>query len=308
MGSGRLGKEPFHLLRKIRSPMSFSSRDLEIGKRIEEFFFGPLLASFPERAFPELAGNFHKHLFEVSLILRTQTGGNGPAEKPNLLDVGGGMGINAILLSRLFGYECTVIDRYIEFLPEHKRVVGDKFGVAGRLKRFGVHVCERNFIEEGFPYSAGTFRVITCFDVVEHFNFSPKKLVTEMAMMLRASGTLLIGTPNQAHLYNRLKALIGKNTWEDFEYFYSAEHFFGHIREFIPDELEAVITREPFLSFREIVFSNYPVESRKKWLDSKIGAIPACLARTCVKILTNLFPRLNYYMVAISTKKQDVPV
>jgi len=266
-------------------------------EKITDFFFGSLLESFPLAASASLTQIFYKHLFEVALILELRT-----SEKPKLLDVGGGMGVNAIILSYLFGYECTVIDRYFEFLPEHNREVGDKFAVSERLRHFGVDVCEQNFTEVGFPYSSESFHVITCFDVIEHFNFSPKKLISEMAAMLKTSGNLLIGTPNQVHLYNRIKALLGKNTWEDFEYFYSAKHFYGHIREFTPGEFETVMSREPSLKFNKLFFSNYPIESKKTFLNAKFGHLPATAIRRLVMMVNYVVPNLNYYMVAVSTK------
>ena len=39
-----------------------------------------------------------------------------------------------------------------------------------------------------------------------------------MLKSLKVGGNILVGTPNQAHIFNRIKLLMGKNVWEDFEY------------------------------------------------------------------------------------------
>lgn len=289
-------------MKKLSNLTSLSVISNDFYSEVKEFYFGSLMKSFPERAEAELSNNFSKHLSEINVILQ-MTREDKTDHKISFLDIGGGLGINAMILSQLFDYDCSVIDRYTEFSPEHKRVVGDKFGVTKRLEQFNVNVCERNFIEEGFPYLPGTFDIISNFDVIEHFNFSPRKFISDISSLLKPSGFFVLGTPNQAHLYNRVKAALGKNTWEDFEYYYSADHFFGHIREYVPSELELIIRREPTLDFVEIVYSNYPFEDRREWLKGRIGYLPALVLRTLVNSVVYMFPKLNYYMIAIAKKK-----
>ena len=284
-----------------------------IKDRIKDFYFGELMAAFPEKAHDTIKAEYHKHLFELSLILRTGTAGHFPAHKTNggqpenvarrLLDIGGGLGINAIILTKLFGYQCTVVDRLEEFRTEHQRVVGDKKALVERLARFGVQVDEVNFMQHSFPYPTGSFSVITCFSVIEHLLESPRKLIARAAELLGPSGILIVGTPNQVHLYNRIKVVFGKNTWEDFDYYYSAKAFYGHIRELIPEELAQMVSRDPGLKFCGIVYSNYPLDDHRPELVEKYGSVLTWIFFKTLSFLTLLFPKLNYDMVAIAQKK-----
>lgn len=269
-------------------------------KKIKDFYFGTLVNAFPKDARKHLADSFHKHLFEVLSVLGASEGSSSP---PSFLDVGAGAGVNAIILHQVFGYRCTVVDRFLEFSPAFKREVGDSTSVVSRLKGFGVHTFQHDFISKGFPFSKAAFDIITCFDVIEHFNFSPKKVISDIANLLKPGGVFLVGTPNQAHLYNRVKLFCGRNVWEDFDYYYSAENFFGHIREYIPAELETLVSREPALAFEHLAYSNYPVESRIKRLQSKVGNIPANLLHWIIRAVVYLMPKLNYYMIAFARRK-----
>lgn len=275
--------------------------NIKLKEQIKDFYFGKLLDTFPAKAHDTIKAEFNKHLFELSVVLQSAVN-NDPKV---FLDVGGGLGINAIILAQLFGYRCRVIDRLEEFRAEHNRVVGDKISLVARLNKFGVEVDEVNFMEDAFPYKAETFTVITCFDVIEHLLTSPKTLVANITGLLKPSGVLLIGTPNQVHLYNRLKAIIGKNTWEDFEYYYNSKIFYGHIRELVPHELEQILRREPALDFDRIVYSNFPFEDRRPELVAKYGRILTCALLKSVFILAAIFPDLNYDMIAVAQKNNE---
>lgn len=263
--------------------------------KIKEFYFGPLINSFPKAAKPSLEEPYLKHLFEVSAIIDAASG---IASQPTVLDVGGGAGVNAAILQQVFGFKCSVIDRLVEFSPEHRRVMGDKNSVVSRLNDFGVSMFEHNFVKDGFPFEPGSFDVVTCFDVIEHFNFSPKDVISSMAKLLKPGGVLLLGTPNQAHLYNRFKLLCGKNVWEDFDYYYSAENFFGHIREFLPFELISLVKREPQLIYNRILYSNYPVKNRINKIQGFAGGIAAMVMKAIIDVVVFIAPKLNYYMIA----------
>lgn len=271
----------------------------KIQEKIKQFYFGPLINSFSKEARFSLEEPFPKQLVEISAILKV---GSSLPHPPSLLDVGGGVGVNAAVLKQVFGYNCTVIDRLVEFSPEHNRVMGDAKTVVSRLENFGVRVTEHDFVKDGFPFKPATFDMITCFNVIEHFNFSPKDVISGMAKMLKPGGVLLLSTPNQAHLYNRVKLLSGKNVWEDFEYYYSAVNFWGHVREFLPNELECLMSREETLTFDRIIFSNYPVEDKINRLRARIGYVPSELLRLLIDLVVMVAPKLNYYMIAIAHK------
>lgn len=271
-------------------------------KLIREFYLGMLQESFPKEAADTISSSFRKHLFEVSCIIATVR--ERGESSVSLVDVGGGLGINAIILKHLFGYKCTVIDRLNEFSAMHQRIVGNEKQLIERLKNFNVEIIKRDFFKEGFPFKSVKFDVATCFSVIEHLPYSPKKLIYNIADIIKPLGIFILGTPNQLHFNNRIKAVLGKNIWEDFEYYYGAVPFYGHVREFLPGELEKLIKREKSFNLLKIIYSSYPVSDRIDLLQSKIGQFPSMLLTMLINGIVNIFPKkLHYDMIAIAEKK-----
>ncbi|OFZ53960.1 MAG: hypothetical protein A2428_16300 [Bdellovibrionales bacterium RIFOXYC1_FULL_54_43] len=270
-------------------------------KKMEEFLNGLFLESFPVAGRPVVASFFRKHIFELQQILKVARTKSTP--RPKFLDIGCGVGVNACVLSQVFGFEVFVADRLDEFAPELKREVGDADGVIRRWEQFGVKGIRQNFIQDGFPKEwQGTFDIVTTFDVIEHFTFSPLPFLRSSRELLNSGGTLMVGTPNQVHLYNRLKSLVGKNTWEDFQYFIDCDTFYGHVREFTPRELREMILRTK-LDNIDVAFSSYPIADRQAALASKIGKLPATLASSALNALFSLNPNWHYYMIGFGTRK-----
>jgi len=101
---------------------------------------------------------------------------------------------------------------------------------------------------------------------------------------------MLIGTPNQAHIFNRIKLLFGKNIWEDFDYWFNNKIFYGHVRELTTNELIS-IPLSMGLNNIKIYSSSYPLIYRLKSV-------------TIYKILNYIFSsiNLNYYNLVIAQK------
>jgi ubiquinone/menaquinone biosynthesis C-methylase UbiE len=53
---------------------------------------------------------------------------------------------------------------------------------------------------EWLPFLAGTFRLVMCIDVIEHFH-SPEALLREIRRVVQKSGYLLVSTPNAHGVY-----------------------------------------------------------------------------------------------------------
>ena len=84
-------------------------------KQFKEFYLNDLIDSFSPKAKSTILTNFSKHLQEVTLILETLEDKSDLNTK--IIDVGGGLGINCIILSRLCGLDTYVMDRFDEFDP-----------------------------------------------------------------------------------------------------------------------------------------------------------------------------------------------
>jgi ubiquinone/menaquinone biosynthesis C-methylase UbiE len=74
------------------------------------------------------------------------------------------------------------------------------------------------------PYDDSTFDVVVSFQVIEHVQ-DDKNFLMEIQRVLKTGGTCLLTTPNRIH---RVKS--DKKPWNRF-----------HIREYYPDELEAIL-------------------------------------------------------------------
>ena len=178
-----------------------------------------------------------------------------------ILDVGGGLGINCIILKKIFGINSTVIDRLDEFDKKHNRATGNDTALKKRLNHFGVKIIESDFIKNNFNDLDKKFNCITCFSVIEHFSFSPKSFLNQLHRLCKKNALVLISTPNQLHLLNRFRALFGINIWENFDYYFHSDQYFGHVREFTADEMIRIATETQNLDLMTLDYSNFPIYS-----------------------------------------------
>lgn len=256
-----------------------------------ECIFHEILRSFPEKARNGILQNRGKHKFEIMNVVSRIS--DWDIRKIKVIDFGCGVGINLILLKVLFDFDCVALDRYVEFSDHFEREVGTKKNVLDRLAGFGVQVFEVDPVSGPLPHICTDADVVTSFDVIEHFCFSPVPYLQRMRNCLKKNGVIIVGTPNQVHLKNRLKCLLGKNIWEDFQYWIGSDQFFGHVRELTPDELYYLISQ----SFRDIhlSYSTYPL------IGVKTG-FPRQIFVSLAKVLLKLVPKFNYYMIASGVK------
>lgn len=264
-------------------------------QNVESFFKNQILPSFAQEAHPGLIRTFDKNLFELEIIMKIIEQSN-KKDKPVIVDFGCGLGINLMILSKYFGCECIGIDRYEEFDESHGREVGSTNQVIERLNHFQVQIIEAN------PVNFKTYEcvadIVTSFDVIEHFNFPPTQYLNNMIESLKSGGYILVGTPNQAHIFNRIKLLFGKNVWEDFDYWITYSPFYGHVRELLTSELR-VLFKKINLHDNKVYQSSYPLFSRLK---TKMPIVLAKLIYGVCKIPFLIFPNFNYYNLIVSKK------
>lgn len=259
----------------------------EIELEINRYFIDNILPTFNQNAKDGLKKNLNKNIFEIINIL-SKTNVFPENINPKVMDFGCGLGINLMILSGLFGIESYGIDRGEEFSSEHKREVGDVNELEARLLNFGVKFVKQNPTIKFDPKIK--VDIVTSFDVIEHFSFSPNIYLENMFNSLNINGFILIGTPNQAHFLNRIKLLFGYNVWEDFNYWRTCNIFYGHVRELTSHEL---LTIPQSLGFKniELISSSYPF-------------IYTLKSRFIFNILNKLFSciNMNYYNLVIGKK------
>ena len=161
-----------------------------------------------------------------------------PGSRPRLLDIGAQIGSLPLYATRL-GIESTAIDN-AEFAPDCGRILRE-YGVDYRVADVGA---------DHLPFGDEAFDFVTYMDVIEHHDYSPKRVLLEIRRVLAPGGCVIITTPNHASIYNRLSLLRGRSINDTFDYFFESADkqpvYLGHHREYTRVELRAALERTGF--------------------------------------------------------------
>src|SRR5271170_7345643 len=128
--------------------------------------------------------------------------------KPRLLDIGSQIGSLALYAKRL-GVESTAIDN-AELASDCGRI----------LREYGVDYRVGDIGKDLLPFADQTFDFVTYMDVIEHHEYSPKRVLLEVWRVLAPRGRVIITTPNHASIYNRFSLLRGRSVNDPFEYYF----------------------------------------------------------------------------------------
>jgi SAM-dependent methyltransferase len=173
-----------------------------------------------------------------------------------LLDVGGGFGPYAPLLSSL-GTETAVVDTFDHELFERE-------DLKDLLAQFPVELVTMDATAGPLPFETSSFDGITSFDSLEHWHHSPRRLFQELRRVATPGALFILGVPNAVNARKRLAVLAGKTNWSRFEDWYEPDRFLGHVREPVVADLERMAD-ELALQQRAIVGRN--------WLGTRRGPI-----------------------------------
>lgn len=100
------------------------------------------------------------------------------------------------------GSQLDVLD-----VPAGNGLVVDRLNELGHIAVGGdINDARDGFVrvnmEEPFPFSDGTFDVVTCLEGIEHV-LDGYRLLAELVRVLRPGGTLIVSTPNVMNVYSR---------------------------------------------------------------------------------------------------------
>jgi 2-polyprenyl-3-methyl-5-hydroxy-6-metoxy-1,4-benzoquinol methylase len=180
--------------------------------------------------------------------------------QPTICDVGGGVGLFSLGLSSL-GYDTILIDDFGD--DWYTAALTD--GVLGLFKRHGLRVVSTDVIAKGVSLEPESLDVVSCFDAMEHFHHSPKRLFHQLVAALRPGGIFVLGVPNRVNLRKRIVVPFGGAPWTSMENWYEPEVFRSHVRE--PDVSDLrYICRDLGLNVQEIVGRNWLGYNGKKRL------------------------------------------
>lgn len=103
----------------------------------------------------------------------------------------------------------------------------------GRARQRGLHATVHDLSAARLPYDDSAFDVVYAGEVVEHV-VDTTAFLEDARRVLRASGALILTTPNLASFENRLRLLLGMYPkWVE----YRLEGGHGHVRSYTPRAL-----------------------------------------------------------------------
>jgi SAM-dependent methyltransferase len=196
-------------------------------------------------------GLFRPDTRRISLIISLTQSFLGPVTNGEGLEVGCGYGYLLFPLSVLIPrIRWTGVEH-----PDRRFFHREDF-----VKAINAHNCElraANITSQPLPFSDRQFSVVTFSETLEHI--PPERLnfvLSEIARVVCVGGILIVTSPNQASLENRIRLLRGKSILEMPNEVPTAKGTFGHIRVYIPSEVESAMSTLGFALERCIFESN----------------------------------------------------
>ena len=123
-------------------------------------------------------------------------------------------------------------------------------------RAYGVEIIQADVIDQLPDLPQESLDAATCFDSIEHWHGSPKRLFHNCIRALRPGGMFLLGAPNCVNLRKRLTVPLGIEKWTSMQDWYEQPVFRGHVRE--PDVADLLyIARDLDLVSVKIIGRNW---------------------------------------------------
>jgi SAM-dependent methyltransferase len=163
--------------------------------------------------------------FNVQLVL-DHAGANGNTRKLRVCDVGGGTSSFTPMLAAM-GHEAVLVDDFRD-LAHYAEGKADLEAVH---KPLGVEIVSRDVVSQGLDFPDQSFDVIACFESMEHWHASPRRVFKDVMRCLKAGGWFVLSVPNAVDLKKRWDTFWGVADWSSIPEWYESDVFRGHVRE-----------------------------------------------------------------------------
>jgi 2-polyprenyl-3-methyl-5-hydroxy-6-metoxy-1,4-benzoquinol methylase len=178
-----------------------------------------------------------------------------------LCDLGGGIGLFSVGCGAAGFKRVVLVD---DFQDQINKQQGDS--IFSLHRKYGVTVVSLDVVSAGMADVGGGFDVITCFDSMEHWHHSPKKLFGQVMAALNPGGLFFLGVPNCVNFRKRITVPLGWGKWSTMQCWYEEEIFRSHVREPDTDDLH-YIARDMGLKDVKILGRNWlGMKNKRAWI------------------------------------------
>lgn len=172
--------------------------------------------------------NQGKHILEIQLMLEMLGNGN------KILDIGGGLGVNFLLLRQLLknqkDLKLCLVDKFEEYNKDNR--MGEDSLALDLMEETNIDVFKQDFWNNNkLPFKSNSFDLVTILSVTEHLPGNPIKILKEIKRVLKPEGKIIHAGPNAFSLMKRLRFLRGKHPHIPFE-LWIKEKYYSHFREY----------------------------------------------------------------------------
>lgn len=212
-----------------------------------------------------------------------------------ILDLGSGRLTLSSFLSK-FGSSVVAFD-----IPE---VFNDKF-LKARACRYGINLVG-SIIQPGrsfnLPFKNRSFEFVLMTEVLEHLNFSPIFLLYEMYRVLNDNGYLILTTPNVHRFENKVKFMLNKTIYGNFERYLNEIPFHNHWREFEKNELFNILTQCGFKVTGSFYCNDILINKYSSYLYKEFSKKIMAYLKKIFYALTILVPSLKKQLIILAAK------
>ena len=245
--------------------------------------------------------NFGKHILEISLILNNISG-NG-----NVIDVGGGLGINLLCIKNLcknlnrknkIELNLYLLDKFEEYTKENR--MGEDSLAIKLMENENIKVYKQDFwINPVLPFKSNFFDLVTILDVTEHLPGHPLKILSEIKRVLKPGGKVILGGPNAFSLMKRIRFLFGKHPHIPFD-LWMKEKYFSHYREYGINEHKQILEEVGFKIIK-IIPSLEPLRTQMIFRNKSFSSVKI-LVMGIILVIKLIFSSLrpSVYIIAIN--------
>jgi SAM-dependent methyltransferase len=192
-----------------------------------------IAGEYPPQLVQEQRRDVDRIAFNIGLVC-PQDGGPSISSM-SICDIGGGIGLFSVGCAAIGFKRVVLIDDFGD------RINGDGGeSILALHRKYGVDVRARDVIAEGLGDAGAGADVVTCFDSMEHWHHSPRRLFASVSQGLAPGGTFVLSGPNCVNLRKRIAVPLGRGKWSSMSEWYDADVFRAHVREPDVDDLRRI--------------------------------------------------------------------